>query len=203
MQTLKYQTVLIRSFQKPDFKKDPSNVRDIIDRIWDEDDAKSNLQVLEQASFCSVSETKKRSKQSSQRLYDLTTLQREANRLHSLPASRTLQIAQALYEKPKVTTYPRTDSKALPDYVDTKELLQRVSGDLQPFAQKALNENWVNLSDKRVFNNKQSLITLLLSPPPLHRRVWMQMTKIYNPLSKGSLLLTHLQSGMLPRELPK
>lgn len=144
-------------FQKPDFKKDPSNDRDRIDRIWDEDEAKSILQIVEQASFCSVSETKKRSKQSSQRLYDLTTLQREANRLHSLPASRTLQIAQALYEKHKVTTYPRTDSKALPeDYVDTcKDLLQRVSGDLQPFAQKALNENWVNPSDKRVFNNKQ------------------------------------------------
>ena len=70
-----------------------------VDRIWDEDLAKSIFETVEKASFCPVSETKKRSKQSSARLYDLTTLQREANRLHSLPASRTLQIAQALYEK--------------------------------------------------------------------------------------------------------
>jgi len=44
------------------------------------------------------------------RLYDLTTLQREANKLFGLTASKTLEIVQALYEK-KIVTYPRTDSK--------------------------------------------------------------------------------------------
>ena len=45
-----------------------------------------------------------------QRLYDLTTLQREANKMFGLTASKTLEIAQRLYEK-KIITYPRTDSK--------------------------------------------------------------------------------------------
>jgi len=44
------------------------------------------------------------------RLYDLTTLQREANKLFGLTASKTLEIVQSLYEK-KIVTYPRTDSK--------------------------------------------------------------------------------------------
>ena len=44
------------------------------------------------------------------RLYDLTTLQREANKLFGLTASKTLEIVQGLYEK-KIVTYPRTDSK--------------------------------------------------------------------------------------------
>jgi len=44
------------------------------------------------------------------RLYDLTTLQREANKMLGLTASKTLEIVQGLYEK-KIVTYPRTDSK--------------------------------------------------------------------------------------------
>lgn len=46
-------------------------------------------------------------------LYDLTQLQRDANRKFGWPASKTLKIAQSLYEKDKVITYPRTDSKFL------------------------------------------------------------------------------------------
>ena len=174
-------------FQKPDFKKDENNDRDRIDRIWDEQMAQSIFESVEQSSFCPVSETKKRSKQSAPRLYDLTTLQREANRLHSLPASRTLQIAQALYEKHKVITYPRTDSKALPeDYVSTcNDLLQRVTGDYQSFAQNVLQQGWINPSDKRVFNNKQisdhfAIIPTSTSPSKLDANEW----KIYNLILK-------------------
>lgn len=47
-------------------------------------------------------------------LYDLTTLQREANARYGLTAQATLDLAQALYEKHKVLTYPRTDSRHLP-----------------------------------------------------------------------------------------
>ena len=66
------------------------------------------------------------------RLYDLTTLQREANNRFGLPARRTLQIAQALYERHKMITYPRTDSRALPeDYIPTvRQTLANLSGDL-------------------------------------------------------------------------
>jgi DNA topoisomerase-3 len=46
-------------------------------------------------------------------LYDLTELQRHANRLYGLSAQRTLDVAQALYERRKLLSYPRTDSRAL------------------------------------------------------------------------------------------
>jgi DNA topoisomerase-3 len=177
-------------FQKPDFKKDLTNDRDRIDRIWDKEEAELIFKEVEQASLCPVSETKKRSRQSSPKLYDLTTLQREANRLHHLPASRTLQLAQALYEKHKVITYPRTDSKALPeDYVPMcKDLLQRVSGDLQPFAHKILESNWINPDDKKIFNNKQisdhfAIIPTPTSPSSLDANEW----KIYNLILKRFL----------------
>ncbi len=48
-------------------------------------------------------------------LYDLTTLQRDANRLLSFTAQKTLKVAQSLYETHKAITYPRTDSRHLPD----------------------------------------------------------------------------------------
>ena len=53
-------------------------------------------------------------------LYDLTSLQREANSRFGFSAKNTLALAQALYERHKVLTYPRTDSRALPeDYLGT------------------------------------------------------------------------------------
>ena len=48
-----------------------------------------------------------------QLLYDLTSLQRDANRLYGIPSKTTLDVAQSLYEKYKAITYPRTDSRFL------------------------------------------------------------------------------------------
>jgi len=63
-------------------------------------------------------------------LYDLTSLQRRANQRYGLSADRTLAIAQALYEKHKLITYPRTDARYLtPDQVP---LLPQVVKGLQP-----------------------------------------------------------------------
>ena len=103
-----------------------------------------------------VSEEKKGSSQAAPRLYDLTTLQREANNRFGFPARRTLQIAQALYERHKMITYPRTDSRALPeDYIPTcREALSNLSGSLAPHAQKVLDEGWLR-PNKRIFNNAQ------------------------------------------------
>ncbi len=49
-------------------------------------------------------------------LYDLTTLQKEANAKHGFTAEQTLEIAQKLYEK-KLITYPRTGSRYIPEDV--------------------------------------------------------------------------------------
>lgn len=83
-------------------------------------------------------------------LYDLTTLQREGNNKFGFSARRTLQIAQALYEKHKLITYPRTDSRCLPeDYVAT---VKKTLKSLGPFAAKVLENDWVK-PNKRIFNN--------------------------------------------------
>ena len=83
-------------------------------------------------------------------LYDLTTLQREGNSRFGFSAKRTLQIAQALYEKHKALTYPRTDSRCLPeDYIPTVKKTMRSLG---PLAEKVLANNWVH-PNKRIFNN--------------------------------------------------
>ena len=62
--------------------------------------------------------------------FDLTTLQRQANSMFSWPAKRTLNVAQSLYERHKLTTYPRTDSRFLPtDMKDTiNETLANLAG---------------------------------------------------------------------------
>ncbi len=102
-----------------------------------------------------IEEEKKPTTQASPQLYDLTTLQREANSRFSLSARRTLQIAQALYEKHKVLTYPRTDSRYLPEdnLPDVKARFTKF-GDpsLAAHARKALKEGWVH-PNKRIFND--------------------------------------------------
>jgi DNA topoisomerase-3 len=100
-------------------------------------------------------EEKKPSSQAPPQLYDLTTLQREANNRFGFSAKRTLQIAQALYEKFKAVTYPRTDSRCLPeDYPATaKSTLRRFEGTpLGAFARKVLDNDWVK-PNKRIFND--------------------------------------------------
>jgi DNA topoisomerase-3 len=88
-------------------------------------------------------------------LYDLTSLQREANGRFGFSAKNTLGLAQALYEKHKVLTYPRTDSRHLPeDYIGTvKETLTAMAGTpYATFAGAVLKNGWVH-PNKRIFNN--------------------------------------------------
>jgi len=97
-----------------------------------------------------ATEEKKPTTQAPPLLYDLTSLQRDANG-RGFSAKRTLQIAQQLYERFKVITYPRTDSRYLPeDYIPTvKATLSKIENS---HARKALESGWVK-SSKRIFNN--------------------------------------------------
>jgi len=143
-------------YQRENFKKAENDEHDRIDRIWDQTLAEAVLAACQGQPPARVTEEKKASTQIAPRLYDLTTLQREANNRYGLPARRTLQIAQALYEKHKMITYPRTDSRALPeDYMPTcRETLQNLHGELAPHAQRVLDSGWVR-PNKRIFNNAQ------------------------------------------------
>jgi DNA topoisomerase-3 len=143
-------------YQRANFRRAEHDEHDRIDRIWDQATAEAVLAACQGQPLAAVTEEKKGSTQAAPRLYDLTTLQREANSRFGLPARRTLQIAQALYERHKMITYPRTDSRALPeDYIPTvRETMQNLQGDLGSHAQKALEAGWVR-PNKRIFNNEQ------------------------------------------------
>src|SRR5882724_6861244 len=102
-----------------------------------------------------VTEESKPTTQLSPPLYDLTSLQRDANGRFGFSAKNTLGLAQALYEKHKVLTYPRTDSRALPeDYADTVKKTLGMLGQTRyaPFAEQILKSDWVK-PNKRIFNN--------------------------------------------------
>jgi DNA topoisomerase-3 len=102
-----------------------------------------------------VTEESKPTTQLSQLLYDLTTLQRDANNRFGFSASNTLKLAQGLYERHKVLTYPRTDSRALPeDYPPTvQNTLQMLKATpYGQFADTILKNGWVK-PNKRIFNN--------------------------------------------------
>lgn len=103
-----------------------------------------------------IEESTAPSQQKCGQLYDLTTLQREANNRFGFSAKTTLSIAQSLYEHYKATTYPRTDSRCLPeDYVGVvKATLGKITGPLSKFAQEALDKNYVKKTPK-VFDNSK------------------------------------------------
>lgn len=150
----------------PNFKKanvvdeeDSVAQREKDDRIFSRDRLEAILKDLEANKGTAVaSETRKESKEIAPQLFDLTMLQREANRRFGMSASRTLQAAQRLYERLKLITYPRTDSKYLPeDYVATVENTLRNLGNglktgLGPVCNRIMKSGLLN--KERIFNNK-------------------------------------------------
>ncbi len=140
----------------PSWKKDPQHPHSRAERIWKKEDAEAVAARCE-GKAGTVTETQKPSKQASPQLYDLTTLQREASSRYGFSAKRTLQVAQALYEKYKMLTYPRTDSRYLPeDYLpnvkSTVDSIAEQGGELGKHAKHAVKENLI-VPSKRVFNN--------------------------------------------------
>ncbi len=142
-------------YQRPDFKKSEDE-HDRVSRLWSEKEALEICDAV-RGGTAQVSDHRKRTRQSAPRLYDLTSLQREASSRYGFSAGATLSITQALYEKHKAVTYPRTDSRALPeDYPSTcSDVLRSLTGKYLPFANKIRENAWINPSDRRVFNNKQ------------------------------------------------
>jgi DNA topoisomerase-3 len=140
-----------------------------------------------------VTEESKPTTSMSPQLYDLTTLQREANGRFGFSAKNTLGLAQALYERHKVLTYPRTDSRALPeDYIGTVKgtlaMLEGVTG-YSTFADKILKSGWVH-PNKRIFNNAKvsdhfAIIPTSLAPGHLSE----PEQKLYDMVTKRFLAI--------------
>ena len=147
----------------PRWKKNPDDAEARADRLWTAAEAEAIAAAVRGGS-AAVTDEAKPSTQASPLLYDLTTLQREANGRFGFSAKTTLGLAQALYEKHKVLTYPRTDSRALPeDYLATvrktvamlaQEDLPGPLRTLSQHARKALDEGYVKPT-RRVFDNSK------------------------------------------------
>ena len=137
-----------------------------------------------------ATEESKPTTQLSPLLFDLTSLQREANSRFGYPARRTLQIAQALYERHKVLTYPRTDSRALPeDYIPTTNgVMKTLTGThLAPFAQQIITNKWVT-PNKRIFNNAKVSDHFAITPTQLApKNLDADESKIYDLVAKRFL----------------
>jgi DNA topoisomerase III len=137
------------------FKKKDDDPDLRAERIWHERDARALAAKCEgRPGF--VTEESKPSTQIAPLLYDLTSLQREANGRFGFSARTTLSLAQSLYEKHKVLTYPRTDSRALPeDYLPTVRATLEALGESNAyggFARQILKQKWVQ-PNRRIFDN--------------------------------------------------
>ena len=158
-------------FFDPAFKKtENKDLRDY--RLWQRSKAEEIAQKVTGKSG-KATDTAKPESSLSPLLFDLTSLQREANARFGFSAKTTLSIAQALYEKHKLLTYPRTDARALPeDYVpQVKEILKNAPPEFSPFAAEILKNAWAK-PNKRIFNNAKisdhfAIIPTLSSPKKL------------------------------------
>jgi DNA topoisomerase-3 len=140
----------------PSFKKDDDPERKA-ERLWQAAKAEAI------AAGCAgkqgtATEEAKPTTQASPLLYDLTSLQREANGRFGFSAKGTLALAQALYERHKALTYPRTDARALPeDYIATVKKTMDALADMKefaPHARQVLKSGWVK-PNKRIFDNSK------------------------------------------------
>jgi len=129
------------------------------DRLWSRADAQQIADAV-RGQPATVTEEAKPTTQASPLLFDLTSLQREANGRFGFSAKTTLALAQSLYERHKALTYPRTDSRALPeDYLPVAKntfAMLATSGmrHLAPYAQQAIDEGYVRAT-RRVFDNSK------------------------------------------------
>ena len=156
----------------PRFAKREDDPEARAERLWNAGQANAIADAC-RGQVARVTEESKPSSQQSPLLFDLTSLQREGNARFGFSAKTTLSLAQALYEKHKALTYPRTDSRALPaDYVEVvKQTLTMMGGSPAPakgsrraaavdpglpqyaeHAQRILANDWVR-PNKRIFDD--------------------------------------------------
>ena len=105
----------------------------VSDRIVSLEDAQAIRDACDGQRAVCVSLVREKKTEKPPKLYDLTTLQREANRVFGYTAKQTLDYAQSLYEK-KLLTYPRTDSRYLTrDMAETASVVLHLAARVRPF----------------------------------------------------------------------
>jgi len=158
----------IDAFDSKDYFEVQSNYKDFTG-IWiDRENNQTKIQEKEKADEIAkkvkgkegiLDEIQKEKKnQPAPLLYDLTELQRDCNKRFGFSAQKTLNLAQDLYEKRKMITYPRTDSRYLShDMVDTvKETLKKVKaiGCYTPFVERILEKEKLPFSKRIIDDSK-------------------------------------------------
>ncbi|MBK1833589.1 DNA topoisomerase 3 [Roseibacillus ishigakijimensis] len=173
-----------------EFKKNEDQPHGRPERIWQQEDADAIIARCE-GQTGTVSEETKPQKQIAPQLYDLTTLQREASSRFGFSARRTLQLAQALYERHKMLTYPRTDSRYLPeDYLpNVKGIVRDLKDSAHPlskWAANSLEKDYLRF-DKRVFNNAKVSDHFAIIPTGRMVKLSDEEAKLYDLVTKRFL----------------
>ena len=144
-------------WERKGHKDDPERPEHKAHRITDAEEKAAIESVLSSQETATTTETDRTKKEKPPLNFDLTTLQKRANSLWSWSAKRTLGVAQDLYDKFKLTTYPRTDSKHLPEdmHETVAKTLDQLSqqNDYNVHANRLQTDGLSNVS--RNFNNSK------------------------------------------------
>ena len=183
-----------------EWKRDPKVPHSRPERIWKKADAEA-IRTRCEGKTGTVTEEQKPTKQAPPQLYDLTTLQREASSRYGFSAKRTLQVAQALYEKYKMLTYPRTDSRYLPeDYLgqvhSTIDSIAEQGGELGTHAKHAISEKLI-VPSKRVFNNAKISDHFAIIPTGRFVKMDEAAAKIFELVTKRFLAVFYPHAEFL------
>ena len=184
----------------PRFKKPEDDEHARAERLWELESAQAVVDACA-GKVGLVNEETRPTTQASPLLFDLTSLQREVNGRFGLSARNTLAVAQSLYERHKVLTYPRTDSRALPeDYVSTVKQTMDMLGESNAYvvhAKRVLKNGWVK-PNKRIFDNTKisdhfTIIPTLQAPKALSEIE----QKVYDLVVKRFLAVFHPSAEFL------
>ena len=163
----------ISQFQKEKYyvlRLEVNGTEAVSEKITDSTEAELAAAACKGVTAICTSITREQKKEQPPRLYDLTTLQREANRLLGYTAKQTLDYAQSLYEK-KLLTYPRTDSRYLTsDMAETASCVIHLAAKLPPFDSCSNFFPLVEamISDKDVSDHHAIIPTMELEKADVH-----------------------------------
>ncbi len=179
----------------PKFVKDERDPERRDSRLWSQTAAQTIVTACRDKPG-HVTEESKPSTQMSPALFDLTSLQREANSRFGFSAKTTLSLAQTLYERHKALTYPRTDSRYLPeDYIHTVQQTMQALAEggssaaagVRPFAETVCKQKWVK-PNRRIFDNKKVSDHFAIIPTlQIPRELSDAEAKIYELITKRFL----------------
>ncbi|MGB2070827.1 MAG: DNA topoisomerase [Poseidonia sp.] len=182
-------------WERKDHKDDPDRPEYKAHRITDAAEKESIESMLASGGDFAVDEQRRTKKEQPPLNFDLTTLQKRANSMWSWSAKRTLGVAQDLYDKFKLTTYPRTDSKHLPEdmHETVAKTLDQLGGqpDYTEHVKRLQSEGLSNA--KRNFNNAKvsdhyAIVPTGQSPP---NNFGGDHAKLYDLIARNFLASWH------------